>query len=129
VCVVVPNYDLCPALSVPEITLQMVRALAWTWRHIAQWGGDPARITVVGHSAGGQLAASCSTRWRDWAPDLPPALLRRALSISGLFDLEPLMHTPSLQEALRLTPEQVRASVRPGSRRRAAPAGGGGRGR
>jgi arylformamidase len=61
-------------------------------------------------------------RWRDWAPDLPPAL-RRALSISGLYDLEPLMHTPSLQEALRLTPEQVRAPVRPGSRRRAAPLG------
>ena len=31
-CMVVPNYDLCPAVSIPEITLQMVIALAWTYR-------------------------------------------------------------------------------------------------
>ncbi len=31
-CVVVPNYDLCPVVSIPEITLQMVIALAWTCR-------------------------------------------------------------------------------------------------
>lgn len=108
VCVVVPNYDLCPAVTVPDIALQMVRALAWTWRHIAQWGGDPSRITVVGHSAGGHLAAQLlNTRWTQVGADLPPNLLRQALSVSGLFDLEPLMHTPSLRDALRLTPEQV----------------------
>ncbi len=56
-CVVVPNYALCPAVTVPQIVLQMVRALAWTWRHVAQHGGDPQRITVAGHSAGGHLAA------------------------------------------------------------------------
>lgn len=108
VCVVVPNYDLCPAVTVPDIVLQMVRALAWTWRHIAQWGGDPTRIMLVGHSAGGQLAAQLlNTRWSQVGADLPADLVRHALSVSGLFDLEPLMHTPSLSEALRLTPEQV----------------------
>ena len=56
-CVVVPNYDLCPAVTIPRITLQTVSALAWTWRNIAQYGGNPARITVAGHSAGGHLAA------------------------------------------------------------------------
>jgi len=30
--VVIPNYDLCPAVTIPEISLQMVRALAWTLR-------------------------------------------------------------------------------------------------
>ncbi|TNF58796.1 MAG: alpha/beta hydrolase [Burkholderiales bacterium] len=109
VCVVVPNYALCPAVTVPDICLQMVRALAWVYRHIAVHGGDPRRITVAGHSAGGHLAAMLlAARWPDVAPDLPSSLVRNALSVSGLFDLEPLRHTPFVRDSLRLTPEQVR---------------------
>lgn len=107
-CVVVPNYALCPAVSIPQIILQMVGALAWTWRHIAQYGGDPQRITVAGHSAGGHLAAMLlACDWRAYADDLPPDLLKNALSISGLHDLEPMRHTPFLKDSLKLTPEQV----------------------
>lgn len=106
-CVVVPNYALCPAVTIPQITLQMVKALAWTWRHIAEYGGDPERITVAGHSAGGHLAAMLlACVWKAYAPDLPPDLVKNALSISGLHDLEPIRHTPFLRD-LKLTPEQV----------------------
>ena len=106
--VVVPNYDLCPAVSIPDITLQMVRALAWTWRHIAEYGGDPSRITVMGHSAGGHLAAMLLTcQWARFAADLPADLVKGALSISGLFELESMRHTPFLQGDLQLTPAQV----------------------
>jgi arylformamidase len=108
-CVVMPNYDLCPAVSIPDITLQMVQALAWTWRHIAKHGGDPRRITVVGHSAGGHLAAMLLTcNWCAYDPDLPPDLLTNALSISGLYDLAPMLHTPFLKDSLQLTAAQVR---------------------
>lgn len=108
-CVVVPNYDLCPAVTIPEITLQMVKALAWTFRHIAAYGGDPARITVVGHSAGGHLSAMMlACDWPSHASDLPPGLVKNALSISGLHDLSPLSHTPSLKDILQLTPAHVR---------------------
>lgn len=108
-CVVIPNYALCPAVTVPQIVLQMVQALAWTWRNIAKYGGDPQRIAVAGHSAGGHLAAMMlACDWQAHASDLPPVLVRRALSISGLFDLEPIMHTPFLQPDLRLTQQQVR---------------------
>lgn len=106
--VVVPDYALAPAVSVEHITLQMARALAWVWRHIGEHGGDPRRIAVVGHSAGGHAAAMMlSCRWPQLAPDLPASLCTRAMAISGLFDLEPLRHTTILQPDLQLT----RASV------------------
>lgn len=108
-CVVLPNYALCPAVTVPDITLQMVRALAWTWRHVAQHGGDPKRITVVGHSAGGHLATMLlACAWPAVAPDLPKRVVKNALSISGLYDLDVVRRTPFLKADLRLTPAQVK---------------------
>ena len=107
-CVVIPNYDLCPAVTIPQIAMQLVHALAWTFRHAARFGGDPNRITVIGHSAGGHLAAMMlACLWPDHAKDLPADLVKNAMSISGLYELESVMHTPFLQEALRLTPAQV----------------------
>lgn len=107
--VVVPNYALCPAVSIEHITLQMTRALAWTWRNAALYGGNPARIAVVGHSAGGHLAAMMlSCRWKEVGDDLPAQLVSGALSISGLYDLEPLRHTTFLQPDLNLTPASVK---------------------
>lgn len=108
-CVVVPNYPLCPAVTIPEILMQMVKALAWVHRHIGVHGGDPNRITVAGHSAGGHLAAMLlACQWPSYQTDLPSSLVKNALSISGLYDLEPLRHTPFIRDALRLTPAQVK---------------------
>jgi len=106
--VVVPNYALCPTVTVEHICLQLVRALQWVWAHAAEHGGDPSRIVVAGHSAGGHLAAMLlSCRWKQVDDALPAQLVSGALSISGLFDLEPLRHTPFLQGDLQLTPASV----------------------
>jgi arylformamidase len=106
--VVVPNYALCPAVTIEDITLQMVKAVAWTWRHAADYGGDPGRMALVGHSAGAHLAAMLlSCRWKQVDEDLPLHPLAGALAISGLYDLEPLRLTAFLQSDLRLTPSQV----------------------
>ena len=113
-CTVVVNYALCPGsdsvpVTIPDIALQMARALAWVWRHIGVHGGDRNNITVAGHSAGGHLAAMLlACRWPALGKDLPEHLVRKALSVSGLFDLEPIRKTPHLQADLRITPTQVR---------------------
>jgi arylformamidase len=107
--VVVPNYALCPVVSIQHITLQMVRALAWVYRNAKAHGGDPGHIVVAGHSAGGQLAAMMlGCRWSAVGVGLPPRLVRGALAISGVFDLEPLRHAPFLKDDLKLTPASVK---------------------
>ena len=106
--VVVPNYALCPAVTVDTIALQMAGAMAWVHRHAAHYGGDASDPVVVGHSAGGHLAAMLlACDGRRLAPDLPDRLTRRAVSISGLYDLAPIAATPSLQANLRLTPAVI----------------------
>ena len=101
--VVLPNYALCPAVSIDHIALQLTRALAWVWRHVAAHGGDPMRIVVAGHSAGGHLAAMLlACDWHKVAPDLPGDLVKSALAVSGVFELEPLRHAPFLARDLNL---------------------------
>jgi arylformamidase len=113
-CVVVVNYALCPGtpelpITIPDIAIQMAKATAWVWRHIAQHGGDRQNISVMGHSAGGHLAAMVlGCNWKQVGRDLPSGLVRKALSISGLFDLEPIRKTPFVQADLRITPAHVR---------------------
>lgn len=107
--VVVPNYSLCPGVGMERIPLQLTQALAWVWRHAADYGGDPNQIVVAGHSAGGHLAtmlACCD--WKAVGHDLPRQLVKGVLSISGLHDLAPIARTPFLQADLRLTPDAVR---------------------
>ena len=106
VTVAVPNYSLCPAVGIGEIVRQVRAALAWTYTNVTRYGGDPERITVSGHSAGGHLAAmALATAWEaDYG--LPADLLKAACSISGLFDLAPLRHT-WLQPWLQLDGDQV----------------------
>ncbi len=107
--VVVPNYALCPAVSIEHIVLQLVRALAWVWRHGGEHGGDPTRIVVAGHSAGGHLAAMLlACDWRAVDPDLPADLVRAALAVSGVFELEPLRHAPFLAPDLNLDAASAR---------------------
>jgi arylformamidase len=105
--VAVTNYSLCPKVTIAEITRQSRAALAWLHRHAHDLGVDPERIVVAGHSAGGQqVGMVVGTDWvRDYG--LPATTLRGGMSISGLFDLEPLRFS-WLQPALQLDLDMVR---------------------
>lgn len=111
-CVLVPNYALCPAVTIPDIAMQMVKATDWAYRNVHRFGGDPSRLSVMGHSAGGHLAAMLlACDGSAYAKDLPAHLVRKAMSLSGLFELESVRATPFLADSLRLTEaDAVKAS-------------------
>lgn len=85
------NYDLAPAVSVPEIVGQIGAALIWLYRNVAAYGADPGRMFVAGHSAGGHLAVmTLVTDWSALAAHLPADLVKGGCSVSGVYELEPL---------------------------------------
>jgi arylformamidase len=68
---------------------QVRRALAWTWRNAASFGGDASRLHVLGHSSGAHLGGVLvSTDWS--AEGLPAAPIRGAVLTSGMYDLKPV---------------------------------------
>ena len=106
VATVVTNYALCPAVTIDEIVRQTRAAVAWVYRNARPFGGDPERIHVAGHSAGGHLVAMLLTT--DWERDygLPGDIIKSATAISGLYDLAPFPYT-FLQPKVQLTWDQV----------------------
>lgn len=111
--VVVVNYDLCPGtlrrpVRIPDVVLQVTRSMAWIHDHVAEFGGDPHRVVVAGHSAGGHLAAMMlACDWSGVASHIAPRWVKRAVSLSGVFDLEPLRLAPSFEASLCLDATQV----------------------
>ncbi len=89
VTVVMVEYTLAPKATMDEIVRQNRAAVAFVHRNAREFGIDPARIHVAGHSAGGHLAAMMMvTDWSTLGLDRPP--LRGGTAISGLYDLEPI---------------------------------------
>jgi arylformamidase len=99
------EYTLAPHASIPHMVEQCRRALGFLHGNAAELGIDPGRLVVSGHSAGGHLAAMCLiTEWD--TRGLPRDLLAGGVSVSGIYDLEPLRLSYQ-QEVLQLDPDQV----------------------
>ena len=73
----------------PMIT-QVRRAIAWTAKNAASFGGDPGRIYIAGHSSGAHLGGCALLT--DWQKDfgLAPDLIKGATLCSGMYDLKPV---------------------------------------
>jgi arylformamidase len=101
ICTVIANYDLCPAVTLDGVVASARKALAWTWRHAADYGADPEHLTISGSSAGAHLQAMALAH--DWTTEcLPADLIKGAVPISGIYDPEPAMHT-TVNADIRLT--------------------------
>jgi acetyl esterase/lipase len=79
--VVVPSYRLMPANPNPAQTEDATAAMNWVIQNIAQYGGDPKRIYLTGHSAGGHLAAYVGLNQKFW-PNL-----KAVMPLSGVYDV------------------------------------------
>lgn len=55
--VIAPNYRLIPNVGVKECIDDAAEAVAWAFAHVKEYGGDPQKIFVAGHSAGGFLTS------------------------------------------------------------------------
>lgn len=102
------NYDLAPGASIEEMVGQIRRCLAYLHENAGQYGINATRIFVAGHSAGGHLAAMAAAT--DWSaePGAPPTdLVKGAVSISGVYELEPLRLSYH-NKVLNLDPDMAR---------------------
>jgi arylformamidase len=90
------GYDLCPHVRLGEIVEQVRASALFLWKRYRR------RIVASGHSAGGHLTACLlATPWKNYDAGAPDNLVPSGLSISGLFDLAPLLST-TVNNALRL---------------------------
>lgn len=104
--VVVVNYALIPSVDMAELVRQCRASVAWTYKNAAEYGGDPNRIFLSGHSAGGHVTAmTYATDWDAFGVD--KNAIKGGFAISGLYDLEPVRHT-YMNPTLGFTEETVR---------------------
>ena len=108
IAVAIVDYGLAPRYPLESIVRQNLRAVAWAWLNAERLGIARDRIVVSGHSAGGHLTAMMlAARWSDYDARLPRTIVHGGVAISGLFDLEPVRHTPYLNADLQLTLDRV----------------------
>lgn len=84
--VVLPNYRLSPSVKHPQHIKDLAHAFAWIHAHIAEYGGRPDQIFLVGHSAGGHLATLLATDEQYLnAEQLQTGHIRGVIGISGVY--------------------------------------------
>jgi acetyl esterase/lipase len=90
------EYTLAPAARLDAIVSEVRAAVAWVIEHAKEHGGDPGRVFVAGHSAGGHLTAMAMDDTR----------VAGGVAISGIYDLDPI-RLNYLNEKLRLDVEET----------------------
>lgn len=84
------GYRLAPEYIFPSGLEDCASAVRWVYKNIGQYGGDPGRIVVGGHSAGGHYAALLASN-RSWTQPagVPEGVIQGCLPLSGAFDFGP----------------------------------------
>lgn len=91
------EYTLAPQYRMDGIVAEIRQAIAWLRANLARLGGDPGKLYVAGHSAGGHLTAMA----------IAEPGVQGGIAISGVFDLEPIVLS-SMNADIRLDAEEAR---------------------
>jgi acetyl esterase/lipase len=87
VLAIVPDFRMAPAHPFPDFMRDAAAAVAWSHAHAREFGGDPQRLFLVGHSSGAHIAALLATDARYLrAVGLRPRQLRGVVGLSGPYD-------------------------------------------
>ncbi len=76
------NYGLAPQVVHPQQVLDVAKAIRYAVDHAPEWGGDPERIYLMGHSAGAQLVDLVATNQRFFKQvDVKPTSIKGVISL------------------------------------------------
>jgi acetyl esterase/lipase len=97
---VIPDYRLYPQVRFPLFLDDGAQAVAWVQQHAAEYGGDPKRLVLMGHSAGAHMAAmlALNRHYLD-AAGADPKRIIALIGLSGPYGLTP--NTPTLNDIFR----------------------------
>jgi acetyl esterase/lipase len=101
------NYRLLPHVEMETIFRDIAKSLRWVHEHIAEHGGDPKRVLVMGHSAGAQLAAIVSVDERYLkAEGLSLAMIKGCVPVDGdTFDVPAIIETAETRRRVHGLPQ------------------------
>jgi acetyl esterase/lipase len=101
------NYRLLPNVDMATIFRDVAKSLGWVHKHIAEYGGDPKRIFVMGHSAGAQLAALMCTDDRYLkAEGVPFEVLKGCVPVDGdTYDVPAIIETAETRRRVHGQPQ------------------------
>ncbi|HQW81961.1 MAG TPA: alpha/beta hydrolase [Pseudomonadota bacterium] len=89
--VMIPDYRTAPDVTFPSFVEDAARAAAFAQSNATRYGADPARMFLIGHSAGGHIAALLATdaRWLA-AVGMKPRNFRAFIGLAGPYDFLPI---------------------------------------
>ncbi|MGE3820692.1 MAG: alpha/beta hydrolase fold domain-containing protein, partial [Isosphaeraceae bacterium] len=101
------NYRLLPHVDMGTIVRDVARSIHWVHDHIAEYGGDPKRLLVMGHSAGAQLAALICTDDRYLRDEgLSLAIIKGCVPVDGdTYDVPAIIETAETRRRVHGQPQ------------------------
>lgn len=110
IVIVIPDYRKYPQVKLDGFMSDATIAVGWTRAHIADYGGDPGTIFLMGYSAGAQIGALLATD-ASWLArvGMKPRNLAGFIGLAGPYYFTPITE-PDLVDMFGVTPAQQRRS-------------------
>ncbi|MFN7843058.1 MAG: alpha/beta hydrolase [Pirellula sp.] len=100
------NYRLLPDVEMDAIVNDVAESIGWVHHNIAEYGGDPSRLLIMGHSAGAQLAALVCTDYSYLEnQSVPVSSIKLCVPIDGdTYDIPAMIDTAEIRQKLHGLP-------------------------